>query len=201
MPETSCEFPPVLWILTAGFQLWADVYDHELEDVFLIQDQIAHAIVKALQVELLGQPGINLVSPGTGSTEAYDKYLAGRNQLQTGTPAAARRAVSLFEEALVFDPEYAQAYAGLADSWITLREVGNLTLLDATQRSHAAITQALLLNSALPEAQASLGLCVLGGGQSSVASRQFQKAIDLDPDYANGYLLRAQSSARSGLFG
>jgi len=174
-----------------GFQLWSDVYDHELQDVFVIQEQIARAIVKALEIELLGDAKAVLISPGTDSTEAYDKYLAGRNKLQARTPAAAREAIALFEEALVLDAEYAQAYAGLADSWITLREVGNLTLLDATQRSHAAITKALILNNALPEAQASLGLCILGGGQSSVAARQFEKAIELDPDYSNGYLLRA----------
>lgn len=174
-----------------GFQLWSDVYDHELEDIFLIQDQIAHAIVEALQLELLGDAGTSLVSPGTDSPEAYDKYLAGRNKLQSRTPASARQAISLFEEALEIDADYAQAYAGLADSWITLREVGNLTLLDATQRSHAAISKALILNNALPEAQASLGLCILGGGPNADAARQFQKAIDLDPEYANGYLLRA----------
>jgi tetratricopeptide (TPR) repeat protein len=174
-----------------GFQLWSDVYDHKLEEIFVIQEQIAHAIVKALQIELLVGAETGLVNPGTDNTEAYDKYLEGRSKLQVRTPAAAREAVSLFEEALELDADYAQAYAGLADSWITLREVGNLTLLDATQRSHAAITKALILNNALPEAQASLGLCILGGGQSSVAARQFQKAIDLDPDYSNGYLLRA----------
>jgi len=174
-----------------GFQLWSDVYDHELEDVFLIQDQIAYAIVEALQLELLGDAGASLISPGTDNPKAYDKYLAGRNKLQSRTPAAARQAISLFEEALELDAGYAQAYAGLADSWITLREVGNLTLLDATQRSHAAISKALVLNNALPEAQASLGLCILGGGQNADAARQFQKAIDLDPEYSNGYLLRA----------
>jgi len=174
-----------------GFQLWSEIYDHELKDIFVIQEQIAHAIVAALEIELLGDAGTVLVSPGTDSTVAYDKYLAGRSKLQVRTPAATREAIALFEEALEFDADYAQAYAGLADSWISLREVGNLTLLDATQRSHAAISKALLLNNTLPEAQASLGLCILGGGPSSEAARQFQKAIDLDPGYSDGYLLRA----------
>lgn len=174
-----------------GFQLWSEIYDHELKDIFVIQEQIAHAIVMALEIELLGDRGTVLVSPGTNSTAAYDKYLAGRSKLQVGTPAAVREAIALFDKALELDPDYAQAYAGLADSWISLREVGNLTLLDATQRSHAAITKALVLNSALPEAQASLGLCILGGGLNSQAARQFQKAIDLDPEYSDGYLLRA----------
>jgi TolB-like protein/Tfp pilus assembly protein PilF len=174
-----------------GFQLWSDVYNHELQDVFLIQEEIAHAIVKALRLELLGDTGTRLVTPGTDSTQAYDKYLEGRNVLQARTPSAAQQAISIFEEALEFDPDYAQAYTGLADSWILLREVGNLSLLEATQHSHEAISKALQLNVALPEAQASLGLCILGGGQTTVAGRQFQKAIDLDPEYSDGHLLLA----------
>jgi TolB-like protein/Tfp pilus assembly protein PilF len=173
-----------------GFQLWSDVYDHQLQDIFQIQEEIAHSIVEALQIELLGD-GTRLVTPGTDSTQAYDRYLEGRNFLQQRTSSAARQAVAIFEEAVELDPNYAQAYAGLADSWIVLREVGNLSLLEATQKSHSAITRALQLNVDLPEAQASLGLCILGGGDKAAAGQQFQKAIDLDPEYSAGYLLRA----------
>lgn len=175
----------------SGFQLWSEVYEHELRDVFRIQEEIAHAIVKALRIELLGDPGSRLVRPGTNNSLAYDKYLEGRNVLQSRTPEAAHQAISVFEEALDLDPDFAQAYAGLADSWIVLREVGNLSLLEATQNSHTAITRALQLNAGLPEAQASLGLCILGGGDKSAAGLQFQKAIDLDPEYSDAYLLRA----------
>jgi len=174
-----------------GFQLWSEVYRHELKDVFRIQEEIALSIVKALKIELLGETGARLVSPGTGNSQAYDKYLEGRNLLQTWTPSAAQQARLLFEQALELDPDYAQAYAGLADAWITLREVGNLTLLEATLQSHDAISKALQLNNALPEAQASLGLCILGGGDNREAARQFQKAIELDPEYSGAYLLRA----------
>ena len=174
-----------------GFQLWSQVYQHELQDVFRIQEEIAHSIVKALQIELLGDAGTRLVSPGTSNMQAYDKYLEGRNLLQAWTPSAARQAISLFEQALELDPDYAQAYTGLADAWITLREVGNLTLLEATLKSHDAISKAIQLNNALPEAQASLGLCILGGGDNTEAARQFQKAIELDPEYSGAYLLLA----------
>jgi len=174
-----------------GFQIWSDVYNHELQDIFNIQEEIAHSIVKALRLELLSAVGTPLVTPGTASSQAYDRYLEGRKVLQDRTPAAARRAISIFEEALELDPDYAQAYSGLADSWIVLREVGNLSLLEATQQSHVAISKALQINAGLPEAQASLGLCILGGGDKSEAGLQFQKAIDLDPEYSDGYLLRA----------
>jgi len=181
-----------------GIQLWSDVYRHDLQDVFRIQEEIAVAIVKALQIELLGESGKRLVSPGTSNLQAYDKYLEGRNLLQAGTPSAAREARSLFEQALELDPDYAQAYAGLADSWITLREVGNLSLLEATLQSHDAISRSIQLNNLLPEAQASLGLCILGGGDTAEAARQFQKAIDLDPEYADAYLLRANLLRKQG---
>jgi TolB-like protein/Tfp pilus assembly protein PilF len=174
-----------------GFQLWSEVYQHELKDVFRIQEEIAVAIVDALEIELLNDAGTRLVSPGTNNMHAYDKYLEGRNLLQSRTPSAARQARSLFEQALELDPDYAQAYAGIADAWITLREVGNLTLLEATLQSHDAISKSIQLNNLLPEAQASLGLCILGGGDHKEAARQFQKAIDLDPEYSNAYLLRA----------
>jgi len=174
-----------------GFQLWSEVYQHELKDVFRIQEEIAVSIVKALRIKLLGDSRTSLVSPGTNNLQAYDKYLEGRNLLQFGTPLAAQQARSLFEQALELDPVYAQAYTGLADAWITLREVGNLTLLEATLQSHDAISKAIQINNTLPEAQASLGLCILGGGDNEEAARQFQKAIDLDPEYPDAYLLRA----------
>lgn len=174
-----------------GFEIWSEAYDYDLQDVFVIQEEIAFSIVKALQLELLGDTAAQLMSPGTASTEAYYKYIEGRDLLRARTPGAAQQAKTLFEQALAFDPDYAQAYAGLADAWILLREVGNLSLLEATQKSHAAITKALQINSELPEAQASLGLCILGGGGHTGAARQFQKAIALDPDYADAYLLSA----------
>lgn len=174
-----------------GFQIWSEVYRHELEDVFRIQEDIAVAIVRALKLEWLRTGNTQLVMPGTSNTIAYDKYLEGRNKLQSWTPMAAQQAKALFEQALELDPDYAQAYAGLADAWIALREVGNLSLREATIQSHDAITKSIQLNDTLPEAHASLGLCILGGGDNTEAARQFQRAIDLDPEYSNAYLLRA----------
>ena len=184
-----------------GFQLWSEVYRHELKDVFRIQEEIAVSIVKALQLELLDAAGKRLVSPGTSNLQAYDKYLEGRNLLQSLTPTDVEQAKLLFEEAIELDADYAQAYTGLADAWITLRDVGNLSLLEASLQSHNAISRAIQLNNALPEAQASLGLCVLGGGDNTQAARQFQKAIELDPEYAYAYLLRANLLRDQGYLG
>lgn len=182
-----------------GFQLWSDVYDHQIDDVFDIQEKIAKAIVSSLQINLLGDKDHQLVKTGTNNLQAYDKYLEGRDMLKSRTSDNARKAIKIFEQAIEIDPDYAQAYSGLADSWILLREVGNISLFKATQNSHDAITKSLQLDNTLPEAQASLGLCILGGESYSQAARQFQKAIDLDPEYAHGYFLRANLLRDQGL--
>lgn len=173
-----------------GFQLWSDTFDYELENVFAVQDKIAVAIVRELELEFSGREG-NLVESGTENIAAYDVYLQGRHLLQERTVAGIDQAIDQFERAIELDPDYAQAYTGLADAWIGMREIGNLSLLKATQQSHNAISSALRLNSELAEAQTSLGLCVLGAGQHRAAATQFAKAIQLNPNYADAHLQRA----------
>jgi TolB-like protein/Flp pilus assembly protein TadD len=173
-----------------GFQLWSDTFNYELKDIFAVQEQIAASIVRELELEF-SAPATDLVQPGTVNIGAYDAYLKGRHLLQSGTVAAIDEAILHFDEAIRLDPDYAQAYTGLADAWIGKREVGNLSLLTATQRAHDAISSALRLNGDLAEAQTSLGLCVLGAGQERVAASQFAKAIELDPNYAEAHLRRA----------
>lgn len=173
-----------------GSQLWSDTFDYELENIFTVQEEIALSIVHAMKLEFSARE-TNLVQPGTASIAAYRAYLEGRHLLQQGSVTAIDRAIDNFDRAIELDPEYAQAYAGLADAWIGKRKIGNLSLLTATQRSHDAITSALRLNSNLAEAQTSLGLCVLGAGQLRTAASQFAKAIELDPDNSNAYLQRA----------
>lgn len=173
-----------------GYQLWSDTLDYKLQDVFAAQDAIASSIVRELELEFSGEEA-KLVQPGTDNVEAYAEYLKGRHLLHKQTVAALDQAIAHFDRAIELDPEYAQAYTGLADAWIGKRQVGNLSLLTATQRAHDAITSALQLNNELAEAQTSLGLCVLGAGQERAAASQFAKAIELDPNYIEAHVQRA----------
>jgi len=173
-----------------GFQLWSDTFDYELRNIFAVQEQIATSIVRELELEFSAS-ATDLVQPGTANVEAYDAYLQGRHLLQLQTLAAIDEAIGHFNAAIDLDPDYAQAYAGLADAWLGKREIGNMSLLTATQRAHDAITSALRLNGDLAEAQTSLGLCVLGAGQERTAASQFAKAIALDPNYTGAHLQRA----------
>ncbi len=173
-----------------GFQLWSDTYDYELKNIFALQERIAASIVRELELEFSAS-ATDLVQPGTDNVEAYDAYLQGRYLLQLQTLAAIDQAIGHFNKALALDPDYAQAYAGLADAWLGKREIGNLSMLAATQRAHDAISSALRLNGKLAEAQTALGLCVLGAGQQRIAALQFAKAIELDPNNADAHLQRA----------
>ena len=173
-----------------GFQLWSDSFDYKLENVFAVQDEIAAAIVRELELEFSGGK-TDIVQTGTANVEAYKSYLQGRHSLQKESVAAIDQAIGHFNRAIELDPDYAQAYTGLADAWIGKRRIGNLSLFEATQQAHDAISSALRLNSELAEAQTSLGLCVLGAGEQRAAASQFTKAIELDPNNVDAYLQRA----------
>ena len=180
-----------------GFQLWSDTFDYKMENVFVVQDEIAAAIVRELEVEFSGRKA-DLIQTGTANVEAYKSYLQGRHFLQKETVTAIDQAIGHFDRAIELDPDYAQAYTGLADAWIGKRRIGNLPLFEATQNAHDAISSALRLNSELAEAQTSLGLCVLGAGEQRAAAAQFTKAIELDPDNVNAYLQRANLLRNQG---
>lgn len=103
-----------------GYHLWSERYDRELDDVFEIQDQIARAVVEALRVELLGPVVERLVHTTTNDAEAYDQYLKGRHawwrRYQLGLDAAMQH----FRRAIELDPDFAEPYAGIADTYAVM---------------------------------------------------------------------------------
>lgn len=101
-----------------GYHLWSETYDRELDDIFAVQDEIASSVATALKVKLLGQEGEQLNANGTNNTAAFQAYLQGMHYKNQGSnEIAMQNAVSAFEKAIELDPQYAQAYAGLASSW------------------------------------------------------------------------------------
>lgn len=103
---------------TDGYHLWSETYDRELDDIFKVQDEIASSVAAALKVKLLGQEGEKITASGTNDTAAFQAYLRGMHYKNQGSDKdAMRNAVRAFENAIELDPQYAQAYAGLASSW------------------------------------------------------------------------------------
>jgi tetratricopeptide (TPR) repeat protein len=165
-----------------GYHLWSERYDRELKDIFEIQDEIARSIAGRLKITLAGGRQQQLVKVGTENLAAYELYLKGRALLPRRGPAAAY--LDCFEQAVKLDPNYAQAWAGLADSYSVLGYSG-LVRPDATMpKAIEAAQRAVVLDPALAEAHNALAIASLMGAWNKVeAEREFLRALELNPRY------------------
>jgi len=168
-----------------GYQLWSERYDREMVDVFEVQDQIARAIVDTLRVRLQGGRDTPIIRQGTEDLEAYHLYLKGRHFQHA---VALPKAVSCFEAAIARDPQFAQAYAGLADVYSLLGLYGHLPSSVALPKARAAADHAIELNESLAEAHEARGRAELYfGWDFAVMERELRRAIRLNPRQPSAY--------------
>jgi adenylate cyclase len=179
-----------------GGNLWADRFDRDLTDIFAIQDEITHAIVAQLKVKLLPQEAESIGQDPTDNVEAYTYYLRGRDFLHRRSKHYCRIARQMFAKAVALDPDYARAYAGMADcdSFLYLNyrvDVPIDALLATTEK-------ALSLDNTLPEAHASRGHALAAARRYPEANAEFEKAIALDPNLFEAYYGYARASFAEG---
>ncbi len=163
-----------------GYQLWSDRYDREMEDVFAIQDEISSAIVKALRVILSDEEKKAIEKARSVNVQAYDFYLRGRqffNQLGRKNLEFAKQ---MFNRAIQVDPEYAVAYAGVADSCSILYMYFDARDFNLKQADTAS-RKALELEPDLAEAHVARGLAVSLSRKFEEAEQEFETAMKLDP--------------------
>jgi len=163
-----------------GYHLWSESYDREMTDVFAIQDEIAKAIANRLRVTL-GDDGAPLVTPATGNLGAYHLYLRGRYYLaQRGL--GLKKALECFDRALALDPNYALAYAGLADACTVLAEYGLAPPNVIRPKARAAVQRALELAPDLAEVHCASGaLAFICDWDWPCAARDLRRAVELNP--------------------
>ena len=160
-----------------GSQLWSARYDRELKDIFAIQDEIARNVAQALQVTLTQSEATALA---TTDPRAYDCYLRGRNFFDQHSPREVEFALQMFLRALEFDPNYPQAYAGLADCWSYLYLYSDRS--DAVRdQADWASARAIELDPAAAQVQASRGLSLSLLGRNDEAEKAFERAIQVQP--------------------
>jgi serine/threonine protein kinase/Tfp pilus assembly protein PilF len=163
-----------------GYHLWSERYDREMEDVFAIQDDISQAIVKALRVILSEDEKKALEKARPVNVEAYDYYLRGRQYFHQWRRKALERARQMFSRAIEIDPDYAIAYAGIADCCSFL-----YTYWDAREsnlrQAEAASGKALELEPNLAEGHLSRGIALSLTKQGESAETEFETAMRLDP--------------------
>ena len=171
-----------------GYHIWSERYDRELSDVFAIQDEIASAIVRVLEVKLLGErPSQRVDTRVTDNVEAYNLVLHGRYLL-------ARRGPSLFEaiehleRAIDLAPNYAPAHAALADAYLYLGVGLHMTPGSAFRRAREAADRALGLDSERSDAHASLStVALLHDWDRTRAVTHAERSIAIDPNYSFGH--------------
>ncbi|MGA8265990.1 MAG: protein kinase [Ignavibacteriaceae bacterium] len=172
-------------------QLWADTYKGKLADVFDIQEQVSKQIVDMLMVKLTPSEKIVLTKRSTINPEAFDLYLRARDSLYRRTTKSMLQAIQLFEKAIELDPRYADAYAGIGESYsaLYLDSQRNEIWLDKAIENGL---KALMYDSGLSEAYAALGLAYYNKRSFEEAVTASKKAIELDRNNFIAYWILAR---------
>ena len=167
-----------------GYHLWSERYDREMEDIFDVQDEIALAVVGALRVKLLGAEQAAVFKRHTANAEAYEFYLRGLSYFTKFTPEFFHKAVESFQQAIALDPQYASAYAGLAESYSELSFFAAPN--EWMPKAKEAARKAIELDDLLASAHSSLAVTMMYYDRNFAgAEAEFKRAIALDPGSAH----------------
>jgi TolB-like protein/Flp pilus assembly protein TadD len=177
--------------------IWAERYDRKLEDVFAIQDEIAQSIARALKVVLSEQEKRAIAKAPTADVQAYDYYLRGRQYFHQFRRKSFDFARQMFARAIVIDPAYARAYAGVADCCSHLYMYWGASH-DDLREAEAASRKAVELDPELAEGHVSRGLALLMTKKYDAAESEFQTAIQLDPKLFDASYFYARACFQQG---
>ena len=180
-----------------GHSVWAKRYDRQMEDVFAIQDEIAHSIAAALKLALSDKEKRAIGKAPTVDVKAYDYYLRGRQFFHQFRRKGFEFAQQMFERAIEIDPHYARAYAGIADCCSFLYTYWHASS-NTLEQADAASRKALELDPELADAHASRGLAVSLRKEYDEAAKEFEAAIRLDPKLFEGYYFYARAMFAQG---
>jgi len=179
-----------------GYQLWSERFDREIEDIFAIQDEIARSVLESLGLALTEREEFRFPKPSTTNVEAYEFYLRGRKLYHKWTRQSVEFARQMFERAIKIDPDFAAAWAGLANAYVDLfRWSRNPRDLEEAKR---AGERALKLNPTSAEAHVSAGQALAIQRHFSEAANAFERAIKEDPTVYEGYYLYGRAMFESG---
>ena len=182
-----------------GNQIWGEQYNRKLTDLEVLQNEVARDVVRKLKTKLSGEDEQKLTKKYTTHPEAYRLYLQGRFFWNKRTPNDLKKAIGYFQQAIALDPNYALAYAGLADAYALLPNYGGALQSEAKPKARDAALKALALDDQLAEAWAALGNILIDYDHDFAgAEREYQRALDLNPNYATAHHWYAELLARLG---
>ena len=173
--------------LTNG-HIWAEIYDRKLTDIFAVESDIAKAIATALQAKLTGSEKAMIAAQPTSDTTAYELYHKGKSLWEKRSGDNLSKAIAFYEQAIAHDPQYALAYAGLANSYVLLPLYFSVPQRDAMAKAREAALKALQIDPNLAEAHNALGKILnFDDLDLAGAEREFQRVIELQPNNATAH--------------
>lgn len=164
--------------------LWSQQYDRPRTNLLTVQSEIAQQIANEIQIQL-GTRQTRATDLSARDYEVYDLYLQGRYYWNKRSTEGFKQAVQFFEAAIAKDPNYSRAYAGLADAYALIASYGIARPSEVVPKARAAAERAIQLDESLAEAHTSLALITENHDWDwATAERQFQRAIELNPNYS-----------------
>jgi len=184
-----------------GAPLWSSQFDEKMTDIFAVQDSISERVTSSLAVTLTNEEKRGINKRYTTDTEAYELYLKGRYQLNRLTDDGFFKGRAFFQQAIDKDPNYALAYAGLADAYDRLGGFDALAPKEAFPQAREAAQKALQLDASLAEAHTALATVNFAyDWHFSVAAREYQRAIEINPGYSDAHQMNSYYLAAIGRF-
>ncbi len=168
--------------------MWGGSYDRDLKDIFALQAEVAQKIADEIRATLRPPDRARLAHRHVPDPNAYFAYSKGRFFWNRRTESDLKRAIGYFQQAIEKDPNYALAYDGLADCWLPLGWYAYMAPSETFPYAKVAVRKALALDDSLAEAHTSLAFVALYYDRDwANAEREFRRAIELNPNYANGH--------------
>lgn len=177
-----------------GASLWSGKFDQPYRDLFTLEDVVGGQIAQGLVLDLTAPERERLRRRYTENAEAWQAYLRGRYLWARRTPEAYAKAIGEFKEAARIDPNYALAYAGLADSYALLGSNPNQALprAEAMEKARAAALKSIALDADLAEAHTALAFILMHyDWKCADAEKEYERALSLNPSYATAHQWRA----------
>jgi TolB-like protein len=181
--------------------IWGQQYSRKSSDIFALQGELAKEITGMLRMKLTGEDDKRMAKSYTANPEAYQDYLKGLYWNHKANEDGVNRGIEYFQQAIAKDPTYALAYTGLADGYASLGGLSLVPPKEAYPRAKEAALKALEIDDTLGEAHASLAIIKASyDWDLSGAEREFQRAIELNPNYASAHWRYGMALVHAGRF-
>jgi serine/threonine protein kinase/Tfp pilus assembly protein PilF len=178
--------------------IWGEQYSRKLSDILPLQQELARNISAKLMPRLSSDAREKLAKQGTADSEAYQFYVKGLSYQDTLTRDGWKRALDFYQRAISKDPNYADAYAGIAHVYVWLGFFGEMPMADSLKKAEEAANKALQLDDSVAEAHAALGYVALFSWKWRLAEQEVRRALELNPNLALAHLYYGQYFSSQG---